>query len=105
MPPTPIIGDFTALAVSQTKRKVIGFIDGPERPPVWFPSRDFPDQGSMAMAGYVFATFRALAQAPSATRAINPMSATSGEGFNQNGSFVAAVRATPTTSATAARTP
>src|SRR5208282_5222936 len=100
MPPTPIIGDFTAFAVSQTSRKVIGFIDGPDRPPVWFPRQDFPVQGSIAMAGKVFATVRALAPTFSAARAISPMSATIGESLTHSGRLAAAFRAAPTTSAT-----
>src|ERR1700740_389167 len=105
MPPTPIIGDLTAFAVSQTSLRVIGFMDGPDSPPVWLPRWDFPLQGSIAMEGYVLATVRASAPAPSAALAISPMSATIGESFTQRGRLAAAFRAAPTTSATMAGSP
>src|ERR1700730_14648578 len=50
-PPSPITGILTAFRVSQTRRKVMGFIAGPESPPVRLPSRDWPVRKSMAMAG------------------------------------------------------
>src|SRR5215831_9614901 len=42
MPPRPKIGILTAFRVSQTRRSVMGLIAGPDRPPVRFPSLDFP---------------------------------------------------------------
>src|SRR6266436_3077136 len=51
MPPSPNIGILTAFLVSQTSFKVMGLMAGPERPPVAFPSRDFPERKLMAIAG------------------------------------------------------
>src|SRR6266704_2624879 len=51
MPPRPMIGDLTAFFVSQTSLKVMGLMAGPDKPPVGFPSRDFPERKSMAIAG------------------------------------------------------
>src|SRR5580658_8161362 len=99
------MGILIALYASQTSRRVIGFIDGPDRPPVWFPRLDFPVQGSIAIAGYVFAMVRASAPAPSAVRAISPISATIGESFTQRGRLLAAFLAAPTSSATSAGSP
>src|SRR6266436_3758211 len=95
-----MIGVLTAFFVSQTSFKVIGLMAGPDRPPVGFPKRDFPERKSIAIAGYVFATVRASAPASSAERAISPMSVTRGESLTQRGRFAAAFRAAPTTSAT-----
>src|SRR5713226_2521522 len=51
MPPRPITGILTTFIVSQTRRRVIGLMAGPERPPVGFPKRDLRVHGSTAMAG------------------------------------------------------
>src|SRR5216683_2512420 len=69
-PPKPITGILTAFFVSQTNRRVMGRIAGPERPPVKFPKRDLNVRVSTAIAGYVFATVRASAPADSAARPI-----------------------------------
>src|SRR5580704_155595 len=101
-PPRPRIGMSTTLLTSQTSRRVIGLIAGPERPPVRFPKRDFWVLKSIAIAGKVLATVRASAPARSAVLAISPMSVTRGISFTQSGLFCAAFRAAPTTSSTRA---
>src|SRR6202049_707855 len=100
MPPKPITGIFTAFLVSQTSRRVMGRIAGPERPPVRFPKHDIWVRVSTAIAGKVFATVKASAPADSAARPISPMSATSGDNFTHKGRRTAALRVAPTTSAT-----
>src|ERR1700738_1824554 len=75
IPPKPITGIFTAFLVSQTSRRVMGRIAGPERPPVRFPKDDIWVRVFTAIAGKVFATVRASAPADSAVRPISPMSA------------------------------
>src|ERR1700674_3942191 len=51
MPPSPITGIPTAFMVSQTRRRVMGLMAGPERPPVGSPKRDLRAHASTAMAG------------------------------------------------------
>src|ERR1700737_1064443 len=51
IPPSPITGIFTAFFTSQTSRRVMGLIAGPERPPVRFPKCDFWGGGGLNMVG------------------------------------------------------
>src|SRR5258707_8145382 len=85
MPPRPITGILTAFIVSQTSRRVMGLMAGPERPPVRFPKRDLRVRASTAMAGEGFATVRATAPAYSTAPPLKSKSATKGDKFNHTG--------------------
>src|SRR4029077_16732639 len=100
IPPSPITGIPTAFMVSQTRRRVMGLMAGPERPPVRFPKRDLRVHASTAMAGQGLATVRASEPANSAARPISPISATRGDNFTHKGRRTAAFRAAVTTSVT-----
>src|SRR6266849_8319027 len=50
-PPRPTTGILTVFFISQTSRRVMGRIAGPERPPLKFPKRDLRVRVSTAIAG------------------------------------------------------
>lgn len=75
MPPPPMIGIFTVSYIFLTAASPIGFIDGPDNPPVLFDKTGLPEYGSITVAGAtVFIAEMASAPASSAAFAMIPIS-------------------------------
>jgi len=83
--PLPITGILTALHVSQTMRKAMGLMAGPDSPAVTLEIRGLRVSASIAMATNVFTSEMASAPASSATRAICGMLVTLGDSFTITG--------------------
>src|SRR6185369_14945579 len=97
IPPMPITGIFTTLAASNTMRKAIGLMAGPESPAVMFAIRGLRVSASMAMATNVLISEMASAPESWATLAMWAMLVTLGDNFTING-FLAIRLANVTTS-------
>ena len=84
IPPSPMMGIFTALAVCHTMRSAMGFTHGPERPPVTVESMGRRCSASMAIPNRVLMRDTESAPSASAARAISVMSVTFGESFTMS---------------------
>src|ERR1700732_1125490 len=85
IPPSPIIGMLITLEASYTSLIVIGFMAGPDNPPVVLPRRDLRLCASIHSAGYVLAITTASAPLGSAALAVSPILLTLGESFTHSG--------------------
>src|SRR5450631_1383050 len=81
----PITGMLMARAVSYTIRNAIGFIAGPDKPPVIFVNPGLRVSASIDMARNVLTRLTASAPAPAETLAICAIDVTLGESLTING--------------------
>ena len=93
IPPMPMIGICTFLALCQTMRRATGRTAGPERPPVLFASTILRLFTSTAMPVSVLIMEIASAPASSAASAFSVMSDTFGVSLTISGCFAAALTA------------